>query len=139
MLCVVSTIVLAGCATPPASEPPFLDRYVGTNGSATLELDLLRELPRTPETGWLNVADETVAIGRFHAVRRRPIRFELTPHYVAFQSDRVDEHPSAKYYWRGDTLFICVLNMTPGTMKGSDKLALRVDYETCAPMERESK
>ena len=127
----------AACTTTPRTELAFLDRYVGRVGSATLTLDRLRELPRTPQSGWLSVADPSVAIGRFQAVRRGSLRFELAPIFVTFASEKDDEHPAGQYSWHGDTLVICMLAMTPRTVKGSDdKLALHMDYDTCAPMQR---
>ena len=134
----MTAVCIVACTTPPRqTEPTFLDRYVGRVGSATLTFDRLRDFPHSPETGWLSLADPSVAIGRFHAVRRGSIKFELVPVYVTFDAEKDSEEPAGRYYWRGETLFICTVLMTPRPIKGSDdKLALHVDYDTCAPMQR---
>ena len=133
----LTLVCVSGCATTTEPQPVFTASYVGEAGPATLTLDVIRELPLTPETGWLNSVDQSAADGRFRARKRGPVKFELEPNYVAFQEARDGERPNAKYYWRDGTLTICMLTLTPGAV--GDKLAFRFDYETCAIMTKRAK
>jgi hypothetical protein len=128
---------VSGCATTAEPQPVFTVSYVGEAGAATLTLDVVRELPLTPESGWMNAVDQSAADGRFRARKRGPVKFELEPNYVAFQEARDGEHPNGKYSWRDGVLTICMLTLTPGAV--GDKLAFRFDYDTCAVMTKKVK
>jgi hypothetical protein len=132
LLCVCTTIGLA-------AKPVFVSIYIGNVATATMKLEMLKELPQSPREGWLNSAEQSTADGRYSAVRRGPIRFELKPTFVAFQTEKVGAHPSARFYWEGDSLVICMLNMTVGTDGDSGKIALLGDYDLCATMQRKAK
>ena len=127
---------LYGCASTSTSlpEPAFLAVYTGAADGAVMKLEMLREIPREPEAGWLNSVDEAAADGRFRATSRKPVKFEFEPNFVAFQAHREGRFPGAKYYWRNGSLVVCMLRLTPGSVKGSDRLALGGDYSQCATM-----
>lgn len=129
--------LLSGCATTTEPQPTFAVSYVGKAGPATMTLDVIRELPHTPESGWVNSVDQSTADGRFRSRRRGAVKFELEPNYVAFQQDRDGEHPNGKYSWRDGVLTICMLTLTPVAL--GDKVAFRFDYDTCAVMTQKAK
>jgi hypothetical protein len=132
----LAVICAGGCAATNESSPEFLDTYAGDGGSAEMRLDLIRELPPAPESGWLIRTKPDAAGARFRARRRGPTKQIIEPTYVEFQDNRENEQPVGKYFWRDDALNICMLTLTPGVIAGSDKLAFRFEYDTCAVMRK---
>ena len=128
--------LLAGCATASAPLPEFQETYVGKSGIARMTLETLRPLPKTPESGWLNLMDQAAADARFAARRNDRIKFKLDPAYVAFQAEQVDPHPMGKFQWRDGVLTICMLTLDRGVDTKTQQFAIRLDYDTCAPMQR---
>jgi hypothetical protein len=131
---------LGGCATTASSpRTGFSETYTGSASTASLKLDLLKRLPLGPPEGWLNTVDRSLADGRFSARRRGAVEFKIKPSFVSFQAEKEGQFPPAKYYRRDGALTICVLTLTLGTEKGSDKMAFRGDYDLCVTMHKTSK
>jgi hypothetical protein len=130
----VALCALYGCASTSVPEPAFLEVYTAAIDGADMKLEMLRQMPRQPEAGWLNSVDQAAADGRFRATSRKPVKFELVPNFVAFQAHQDGQFPSAKYYWRNGSLVVCMLRFTPGSVTGSNSLALGADYGQCATM-----
>lgn len=130
-----ATFVLVGCATPRQEpEVAFIGKYVGESGPATLTLQILKELPTTPASGWLVSAPASEAVARFRAVRRGTPKFVLEPVFVNFSSEPQEWHSAGRYEWRDGTLTVCMVFATLRGAPGSGKLDPVFDYDTCAEM-----
>jgi hypothetical protein len=126
-------VLLGGCAAAPkVPEPPVRVSLQGAGQLMSVHLELYRSLDGIPREGWLNTVEVGDADGKMGARRAVGVRYELKDAYVAFQINKKDDRPGARYRFEGETLVLCVLNTT--LRSEGVNIAFHFDYDTCLPM-----